>query len=102
MQKLKSEMASEASLKILLVSMEFADPIFSGNGVLARTVASSLIAMGKSAQKHRIAVVRAYVQVMLCWFFRPFPLRSESISGTCNLTFKDSAMAPFLWLARAP
>lgn len=33
-------------LRILLVSLEYADPIFSGNGVLARNLAKSLVALG--------------------------------------------------------
>ena len=34
-------------LRVLLVSLEFADPIFSGNGVLARSIAQGLVALGE-------------------------------------------------------
>eukprot|EP00048_Salpingoeca_helianthica_P008326 m.121367 g.121367 ORF g.121367 m.121367 type:complete len:405 (-) comp14574_c3_seq1:21-1235(-) len=37
---------SAKALRVLLVSLEFADPIFSGNGVLARSVARGLLALG--------------------------------------------------------
>mmetsp|Transcript_30742 Transcript_30742/g.44710 ORF Transcript_30742/g.44710 Transcript_30742/m.44710 type:complete len:582 (+) Transcript_30742:121-1866(+) len=42
-------------MRILIFSMEFADPIFSGNGVLARTYATELV-----KQHHTVDVITSY------------------------------------------